>query len=347
MLFRSVGMTRAKEKLIMTASMPSAPKKLGDLTVQSTLTELSRPVPPETVDGARSMAEWILLPLLRRQDAAALRAQTGLELTGWAETEDTPWQVAYHDGTLYGEAPALPAAEPACDEENAALPVDREALDYVYPHQAAIYTPTKLTATQLKGREKDQEIAENTLQPYTRSSFAAPRFLSGQRPLTADQRGTAMHLVLQYLPLDGSGQKTVDELLARRLLTPEQAAAVDVAAIDRFLASPLAEELRQAKELEREFRFSLLVPAGMYYPELGEEDEVLLQGVVDLYAVSDGKVTVVDFKTDRVTERTLPERVARYRPQLEAYSGALEKILDKTVARRVLYFFHTGNTVEV
>ncbi|MCI8438238.1 MAG: helicase-exonuclease AddAB subunit AddA [Oscillospiraceae bacterium] len=342
-----VGMTRAKEKLIMTASMPSAPKKLGDLTVQSTLTDLSRPVPPETVDGARSMAEWILLPLLRRQDAAALRAQTGLELTGWAETEDTPWQVAYHDGTLYGEAPALPAAEPACDEENAALPVDREALDYVYPHQAAIYTPTKLTATQLKGREKDQEIAENTLQPYTRSSFAAPRFLSGQRPLTADQRGTAMHLVLQYLPLDGSGQKTVDELLARRLLTPEQAAAVDVAAIDRFLASPLAEELRQAKELEREFRFSLLVPAGMYYPELGEEDEVLLQGVVDLYAVSDGKVTVVDFKTDRVTERTLPERVARYRPQLEAYSGALEKILDKTVARRVLYFFHTGNTVEV
>lgn len=122
---------------------------------------------------------------------------------------------------------------------------------------------------------------------------------------------------------------------------------MDVAAIDRFLASPLAEELRQAKELEREFRFSLLVPAGMYYPELGEEDEVLLQGVVDLYAVSDGKVTVVDFKTDRVTERTLPERVARYRPQLEAYSGALEKILDKTVARRVLYFFHTGNTVEV
>ena len=156
-----------------------------------------------------------------------------------------------------------------------------------------------------------------------------------------------MHLVLQYLPLDGSAQETVDRLLARRLLTPEQAEAVDVGAIDRYLASSLAEELRHAERLEQEFCFSLLVPAGMYYPELGEEDEVLLQGVVDLYAVSDGKVTVVDFKTDRVTERTLPERVARYRPQLEAYSGALEKILDKPVARRVLYFLHTGQAIDV
>ena len=74
---------------------------------------------------------------------------------------------------------------------------------------------------------------------------------------------------------------------------------------------------------------------------------MLLQGVVDLYAVTDGKVTVVDFKTDRVTEWTLPEKVAQYRPQLEAYSGALEKILDKPVARRVLYFLHTGQAIDV
>ncbi len=342
-----VGMTRAKEKLIMTASMPSAPKKLGELAVQSSLTDVRGPVPPETVDSAKSMAEWILLPLLRRQDSAALRAQTGLELSGLTDTADAPWLVSYHDGTLYGEAPALPAPEMDAREEAPALPVDREALDYVYPYQKSVYTPTKLTATQLKGREKDQEIAENPLQPYTRSSFAAPRFLSGQRPLTADQRGTAMHLVLQYLPLDGSAQETVDRLLARRLLTPEQAEAVDVGAIDRYLASSLAEELRHAERLEQEFCFSLLVPAGMYYPELGEEDEVLLQGVVDLYAVTDGKVTVVDFKTDRVTEWTLPEKVAQYRPQLEAYSGALEKILDKPVARRVLYFLHTGQAIDV
>ena len=97
--------------------------------------------------------------------------------------------------------------------------------------------------------------------------------------------------------------------------------------------------------MEREARFSLLVPAGEYYPDLGEEDEVLLQGVVDLYAVKDGQITVVDFKTDRITEKTLPEKAAYYRPQLEAYSQALEKILGMSVAERILYFFHTGQAV--
>ena len=52
-----VGMTRAKEKLIMTASLSSPEKKLADLTALSAL-----PVPSETVASAKSMAEWILLP---------------------------------------------------------------------------------------------------------------------------------------------------------------------------------------------------------------------------------------------------------------------------------------------
>ena len=56
---------------------------------------------------------------------------------------------------------------------------------------------------------------------------------------------------------------------------------------------------------------------------------------------------VVDFKTDYVTAETLEERTQFYRPQLTAYSAALERILEKPVIRRVLYFFRTGQTVEV
>ena len=96
-------------------------------------------------------------------------------------------------------------------------------------------------------------------------------------------------------------------------------------------------EIRKADQVEREFRFGLLMPGENYFPELG----------VDLYAVKDGAVTVVDFKTDYVTENTVSEKAAHYRPQLEAYSAALEKILELPVKRRVLYFFRTGQTVEV
>lgn len=337
-----VGMTRAKEKLIMVASMSSPEKKLKDLTALSEL-----PVPPETVDGAKSMAEWVLLPLLRRREATSLRTMAGMEEGEWALTEDLPWTVMFHEMGEESDVPLQAEASPETAPDRLGPEPDREALGYVYPWAAACAAPTKLTATQLKGREKDQEIAEHTVKPYVHRPLAAPMFLSGKLPLAPEERGTATHLVMQYLPLDGDVDAVIDDLLFRRLLTQEQAQVIDRPSIRRFLASPLAEELRQAERVEREYRFSLLAPAGEYYPGLGEDEEVLLQGVVDLFAVRDGAVTVVDFKTDGVTESNLAERVEAYRPQIRAYSRALEQILELPVKRQVLYFFRTGQTVEL
>ena len=337
-----VGMTRAKEKLIMTASMASPQRRLKELTALSTL-----PVPPETVDGARTPAEWILLPLLQRREAAALRALAGMEEGAWAVAEDEPWLVEMHDRSRYDRAPDCENRPAIATGE--ALPVNREALDFIYPHAAACLAPTKLTATQLKGREKDREIAQETVQPYVRRDFAVPRFLAGERPLSAAERGTATHLVMQYLPLerDTDVEGVVESLRTRRLLTDEQADAVNREDLRRFLASPLAEKLRGAEQVEREYRFSLLMPGRTYFDGLEDGEEIMLQGVVDLFAVKDGAVTVVDFKTDYVTEDTLAERAEAYRPQLAAYSAALEKILELPVRRRVLYFFRLGKAVEV
>ena len=339
-----VGMTRAKEKLILTAAMPAAGRRMKELGALSAL-----PVPAETVDGGRSMAEWILLPLLRRWEAAPLRDLAGQEAEDFSLTEDALWQVFLHKDTPGICLPAGTEAGGNSAADAPALPVNREALDFVYPYAAACNAPTKITATQLKGREKDREIVQETIQPYVRRDFSAPRFLSGRRPLTGAERGTAMHLVMQHLPLkeDTDVGAVVEDLAARRFLTREQAEAVDQAAVRRFLASPLASELRKADRVEREFRFSLLMPGEKYFPELDGGEEVLLQGVVDLFAVRDGGVTVVDFKTDYVTEDTLPEKIAHYRPQLEAYSAALERILELPVKHRILYFFCAGQAVEV
>ena len=339
-----VGMTRAKEKLILTAAMPAAGRRMKELGALSAL-----PVPAETVDGGRSMAEWILLPLLRRWEAAPLRDLAGQEAEDFSLTEDALWQVFLHKDTPGICLPAGTEAGGNSAADAPALPVNREALDFVYPYAAACTAPTKITATQLKGREKDREIVQETIQPYVRRDFSAPRFLSGRRPLTGAERGTATHLVMQHLPLeeDTDVGAVVEDLAARRFLTREQAEAVDQAAARRFLASPLASELRKADRVEREFRFSLLMPGEKYFPELDGGEEVLLQGVVDLFAVRDGGVTVVDFKTDYVTEDTLPEKIAHYRPQLEAYSAALERILELPVKHRILYFFCAGQAVEV
>lgn len=108
-------------------------------------------------------------------------------------------------------------------------------------------------------------------------SFEKPRFLQKERGLTAAERGTAMHAVMQYLdfarPADEqSVREQVMQLRERRLLTPEQAAAIDVHEIAQFLRSPLAQRIRQAETLYREYRFALLVPATLYDPKVDERE---------------------------------------------------------------------------
>ena len=152
---------------------------------------------------------------------------------------------------------------------------------------------------------------------------------------------------MQYLPLDGDVQETIENLVSGRLLSAELAKAVDVAAIRRFLASPLADELRKADRIEREYQFSILADAQRYYGERCRGDQVMLQGVVDLFAETRDGLVVVDFKTDFVTEETAAEKADYYRPQVEVYSTALEQILEKKVIRRVLYFFRIGKAIEV
>jgi ATP-dependent helicase/nuclease subunit A len=122
---------------------------------------------------------------------------------------------------------------------------------------------------------------------------------------------------------------------------------VSAAPIVRFFQSELGRELLAAHRLEREYKFSLLVPALDYDSDAELGEEVLLQGVVDCWFENEDGITVIDFKTDRVTENTVSDRAAHYTPQLAAYSRALSQVLCKPVNRRCLWFFQIGQSVEV
>ena len=238
---------------------------------------------------------------------------------------------------------------PAGEEDRTEAPFDPALLAFAYPYQRETVLPAKLTATQLKGRLLDQEIAEYAAHtPYIRP-LSQPKFRREEKGLTPAERGTAMHLALQYLDFaGGDAAAQLETMVQKGFMTPEQAAAVETASLDRLLASPMGEELRTGRNLLREYPFTLLVDAREYEPEASGGDSILLQGVVDCCFETDGGLTVVDFKTDRVkSDEELRQRTEHYRPQLEAYSLALERVLEKKVARRVLYFLSRGAAVEL
>ena len=342
-----VAMTRAKEKLVMVHTQANAGGRVADLMALSDC-----PVLPEAVDSGKCMGDWIMLPLLQRSEAGALRVFAGQNSEGRFFTEETPWTVCVHDGLQF--AAPVQQSDAAAEErapQREDLSADFAALSYRYPYAEQTAFPAKLTATQLKGRAIDEEISENTTLPPRLRNLCKPKFLAGKTALTGAERGTALHLVMQDLdffcePNEQSVRAQIEAMRAQRKLTEEQAKAADVHAIVRFLRSDLAARIRKSKQVEREYRFSLLRPV-RDFSSLDADDSVLLQGVVDCFFEEDGELVVVDFKTDHVSRAQLDERAEHYRPQLEAYSMALTRVMGKKVKEKVLYFFSAGEEVRL
>ena len=344
-----VAMTRAEHKLILFTAVNGRGGALASLAGQAQC-----PPPPRQMACARSMAEWVLAPALCRRDSAPLWAGLDVPRPAPPAEEGLPWDIRLLSGADFEAPQGWGGGEGA-----QAIPLPdgwAEGLGWRYPHMACAAIASKLTATQLKGREKDAEAAENAveLRPGASQDVRLRRpVFQGERPLTPAQRGTALHMVMQYLNYGRTGSfeeiaEEVTRLVEGRYITPQQGNAVNPADILAFFRSELGERLRRSKRVEREFKFSLLVPAAGYYPGAEEGEEVLLQGVVDCwFEERDGTVTVLDFKTDRVGVDGIDRRALDYRPQLDAYTRALSQAAGVAVGRRCLWFFSAGRAVEL
>jgi ATP-dependent helicase/nuclease subunit A len=108
----------------------------------------------------------------------------------------------------------------------------------------------------------------------------------------------------------------------------------------------LGQKLISCENVVREFKFSILDDASKYYHSVNGE-HVLLQGVVDCAMIEKDGITVIDFKTDRVTEDSLHLTSEKYRTQVEAYASALERIYRLPVKSAVLYFFEVTKFIDI
>ncbi len=325
-----VAMTRAREKLILCVPLTRGVKQLEKLGESATC-----PPTPVALAGQQSVGGWVLLHAITRPEATALRIAPNIPLDA---PSPYPWEIGLEDGAVYQRPLTAPRREEESQQED--KPLILPDYSWQYPHQSGVDIPSKITATQMRGEETAQKEP-----PLERPSFVVER-----RGLTAAQRGTAIHTAIQYLDLNTDSkniQRELDRQVEFGFLTKTQREAIPEALLADFLQSPLAEGLRGASQVEREFPFTLLVPATRYEPDAPEGERVLLQGVVDCwYRDADG-ITIVDYKSDRIPLEELEERSAHYRPQLVAYRQAMEAILEEKVTHCLLWYLTLGRGVEV
>jgi ATP-dependent helicase/nuclease subunit A len=335
-----VALTRARDRLIMTYASQSLEKDIAEIVSRMDMSK------PELLTAdVVCPGEWVLMTALRRTEAGELFA------LGGRPNETVPGEPEWKIKVT--SAPGSIAVAQQIKEETISFPEElteklRCSLDFVYPHTAATAAPSKQTATGRKGRDKDTEAAEDA--PAAEKTAISWRKPAGGR-LAGKEIGNAVHTLMQHIRFERCSDETavqqeLERLIAEGFLTQEQGAVINCGKIAAFFASHLGQKLRSAETVIREFKFSVL-DDGVRYDAALEGEKVLLQGVVDCAVIDEDGITVIDFKTDYVTEDTIGNRARHYAPQVEAYAQALERIYQKGVKEAVLYFFHLDRLVNV
>lgn len=359
-----VAMTRAEDRLILTASPRVMPENDGG-EIRVNIDDAAAEV--RTADAP---INWVLAALRcvgpdrvfwgsGEKDAGAERLPAGAVAGVFAWTSEGVSQGLPEEEARGGRAADLRRAVAGL----APLPEDepinpggatREVLtcvDYLYPHLAASSVPAVTAASELKRAFDDAADARET-----RVVGAAARSLeeSGTGAEVARRRGIATHRLLQHLEfpraLREGPEPQIAELIAQRVLSDEDAGLIDVEAVAWFLGTPLASRLASPGVcLHRELAFIELGPAASAdggIADAATEDRVLVRGIVDLALEEDGVIELVDYKTDRLTAEAVAGRATEYAPQVSSYARAMTKVFRKPVAVCHLVFLSARRVIE-
>ena len=348
-----VALTRPKEKLIMTGT-----KKDVAAYMESLASHTPRELSFYEFMDAKSYLDF-LLPVLD-MDVIDVREVTAGEMLATTITEGTK---------LYEKREMLENAAGQTDEE--LLEVLEERFSYVYPHSHLENLHTKTSVSELKiaaMQEKDEAAFEMFEHPAKEEYI--PSFIQEkEETITGAVRGNAFHRVMELIDYPALYASIFDALpenpevftkhvkeknmaLKVRLegmldaqvqsgrLTEQYRDAVSMRKLLSFFTDTIGYRMWRASAaglLFREQPFVYGIAANRLNPEFSSEEKVLIQGIIDAFFEEDGKVILLDYKTDRV--ETPEQLMDRYKAQLDYYTEAIEHIYGKKVEEKILYSF--------
>ena len=383
-----VAMTRAKERLILTAQ-PEMLSALVRRAYTSSLAAAGR----DGCGASRSVGrmsssylEWILEAIAGDRAAAPLMT----ELAGYAPTSDqlcgiVHVQIDPHSSLAAGDRPApVRNRDEVVRQGEGNGVIHRQAVDqyynvidsffrFQYPFSGLSRLAAKLSVSQLKiglvdeddegaailgssdARSEDQTRQDPVPVPSAGGGKEMPDFVRAAEHATGAERGTALHMFLQfadYAACETSGAQTEGKrLLSQGFLTEKQESLLPYHVLDSFFESSFYAEIKRSPDVKRELRFNLMIPAAEFDGSLsGQQAEfVLVQGVIDcFFENADGSYTVVDFKTDAVQDPWGESAlIRRHGAQLGYYCRAVQEMTGKKVTHAVLFSFSLMRAVEV
>ena len=359
-----VAFTRAKEKLIITGAVNGLEKWI---TKCCNAAALDRDIilPSEVLKG-KSYLDWIGMAICKHRDGESLRELVGANDISIKDDLST-WSVkTWTKSDLIVDKKNSDVDE--INEENLLInfdcsSVDKEIerrLDFRYKFRESTLIKSNFSVSELKKKNFEQVPVIDTEELFKEDICnIKPKFLQEERGLTAAEKGTAMHFVMQKVDL--SRVSTIEEikvqlkeLVDRELLSKEEYKVISPYKVKKFFISKLGERMLSAHNrgdiVYRELPFYTEIDVHRIDPDLPKDvegDKVRLQGVIDSFFYEDNEVILLDYKTDYVEQSNEEELINKYRIQIQYYKEALEKITKTKIKECYLYSFYLEKEILV
>ena len=255
-----------------------------------------------------------------------------------------------------------------------------------YRFEQAAHLPVKLAVSELKRREQlaASQIPENgehkLLFFQQEGTSVNPRGIgltlhgmeqTAAEPdsgLSSSEFGTLLHAVFRYMDIEAASRqpdpaeinRQLDAMVLAGMISEAEKAAIKplMPNLIAFASSSLVREMAQAladphQPIFREIPFTLTLPACQVYANCGSlapEDRVLVQGIIDCWYETEEGVTLVDYKSDRLSgspDSCQAELQNRYQSQLDYYAQAIKAATGKSVSRRLIWLIRQGRAYEL
>lgn len=353
-----VALTRAKNKLVLTGIAKDKEKYQGAMLSEGEVLTFSDRM------EAKCFWDWVLPVVSRSKVHCVIR---GVDEDYIEESR---------------KVLQLKTAVKRAELESLLSRVDQDVLDMLatdlnwkYPYADSAIIKQKVSVSELKHRYMQQRYLEQ--QDLEEATFLhreeevipyVPRFAERAEEENAGAlRGTAMHRYLECFDFKALAQIRDGELVSlihaqleqmseTKRLSDDLRGRLNLKKLEGFLKTDEAQAMAQAAvrgDLYREKPFVMSIPATEVWPELKKEDgstvqeqDVLVQGVVDVFWIDEEGITLLDYKTDAVKEPQ--ELVRRYQLQLELYARALSGAFDNCPVKDILiYSFRLDSMVSL
>ena len=328
-----VALTRAKEKLIITGISKDLEKDFKQKReLLQIYNENMNIIDYKLVKKYKTYLDWLELVYLKNEnkitDIATLYTYTKTDLEKELNNKEQE-KLNNIKEKIFENTKDLK------DTENI-----KEILNWKYRYKKSSEIPTKTAVTRLQA-EEDKKIELTEI----------PKFMGKEKKITPAEKGTLMHLCMQRLNEKQTYTKEtikqmIQSLVLKEIITTTEADAINIDTLYKYTKSALWNDLSKAKEIHKEQPFYINIPAKEIYENIETDENILVQGIIDLYYISeDNKLILIDYKTDYVKKPE--ELINKYKTQLSIYKKALENSLNRRVDETYIFSTNWGQSLNV